>query len=81
MEGMKNDKLQPKEEEWKEIDKRLERAEAELARHKDELEKKMRAEQEKEIRIEKKRRKEKQWEMLRWITSYIDKNKPYWDQR
>ena len=38
-------------------------------------------EEEKKERLKRKEKLEKQWEMLRWITSFIDEHKSEWDDK
>ena len=42
--------------------------------------KKAKEKEEKKERLKKKEKLERQWEMLRWITSFIDEHKSKWDE-
>ena len=62
-------------------EKRLEMIERELRNHQQELEEERRQETEAENRKKRRDEKKKRWEMLRWIVSYIEENKPKWNIR
>ena len=55
--------------------------ERELRNHQQVLEEERRQETEAENRKKRRDEKKKRWEMLRWIVSYIEENKPKWNIR
>ena len=66
--------------EVKSMEARLKKIEREVEEMKREVEKEKRAKSEKTARLEVKKRKEKHWEMLRWVVAYLDHNKGRWNE-
>ena len=62
------------------LDRKLEKIECEVKKIEKEREERQKAAKEKEDRIERKKRLEKKWEMLRWVVQYIDTNKDRWER-
>ena len=58
----------------KEIEEAIEKVKSEKAEEKKKKDAKL-------AKLEKKRKLEKHWEMLKWITEYIDKNTPNWQEQ
>ena len=70
-----------REEEMKELNTMLDRAESELKTYEIEMERRTKEERERNKRLTTKREKEKKWEMMRWIVEYIEVNKNHWNIR
>ena len=64
-----------------EEDKRLDRIEAAIRKHKAEQEELKRREEETKERKKRQAAKKKSWEMLRWIVTYIEEKRPDWERR
>ena len=63
------------------MEKKLEKIEKEVQAYMAEQEEKKRLEVEKQSRLERKRKKEQKYEMMKWIVMYIEKNKNEWGRR
>ena len=63
-----------------ELEAKLEKIEMAVQSYKSELENMKKSEQEKASRLERKRRLESHWEMLRWITSFMEENETKWTE-
>ena len=65
----------------KELNERLEKAESELKTYELEIERKTIEEREKMTRLATKKKKERHWEMMKWIVDYIEAHKKEWNIR
>ena len=63
-----------------ELTRKLETIEDEVKRYEEELKIERELARTKKEKLEKKKRKEKHWEMLRWIVSFIEENKGQWEE-
>ena len=52
----------------------------EVERYKEELETEKKEEYKKIVRLERNKRKQVHWEMLKWIVSFSEENKEKWDK-
>ena len=63
------------------LEKQLERVEQAVQKYKKEVEEEQERRKRKEDRLERAKRKKQHYEMLRWITEFIDKNSQSWKER
>ena len=61
------------------LEKKLKRIEEEVSKYKEEMKTKETEEKTRRERLEKKKQKEKHWEMLRWVVNFIDENRNHWE--
>ena len=64
-----------------ELEKRLEMIRKEVENYEREQEEQRKGEEEKKRRLERSKKKAQQWEMLRWIVTFITKNEQRWEIR
>ena len=76
--GKKDSVLKGKDDQ-EELEVKLEKIEREIIKYKKELEVKRANEVIKEKRLEKKKRKLRHWEMMKWIVKFIEDNKKEWE--
>ena len=63
------------------MEQALIKVELEVEKYKKEVELEKEAQEKRKDRIRRKKEKERHWEMLRWIVTFIEKNKDGWDRR
>ena len=67
------------------LERKLKNLEEEVSKYKEEKrkeqEERKRKEDEKATRIKRKKQKEKHWQMVRWLTQFIEENKNSWKER
>ena len=61
-------------------EEKLEKIEKEIDKYKKELEKAKEEETKKTEKIERKKRRQKHWDMMKWVVQFIDDNKERWDE-
>ena len=70
-----------KDKECDRLEEELKKVEIEVRRYLEEKETEKQRQEQRERRKAKKWEKEKHWEMMRWITKYIEENKISWEER
>ena len=78
--GMKMNEIKQKDS-AEDMERKLRRIEAEVERYHQELQTKELELKANKDRKKRKEQKEKQWEMMRWLVSYIETNKEAWEKR
>ena len=78
--GMKMNEIKQKDS-AEDMERKLGKIEAEVERYHQELQAKELELKAKKDRKKRKEQKEKQWEMMRWLVSYIETNKEAWQKR
>ena len=62
------------------LDEKLKKVEIEVKKYEEELKRMEEEKQKKDARLERKRRMEKHWEMLRWLIKFMDENDKKWKE-